>query len=132
MTSGRAASAIAWSIISSGVTQTGQPGPCTSVDAGGSSSSMPYLTMACVCPPQTSMIVHGRVDGSRIAATHCSAAAGSRYSSTNFIGRCPRERIDRDLDLVAHRSASLLRSSNIRTASASSIWLRAKPAWTIT
>ena len=67
MTPGRAAISSALSISSSGVTQTGQPGPCTSVTSGGSSSSTPNLTMACVCPPQTSMSVHGRVVMRRIA-----------------------------------------------------------------
>ena len=61
MTSGREAISIALSISSSGVTHTGQPGPWTSVTPGGSSSSMPNLTMACVWPPHTSMSVHGRV-----------------------------------------------------------------------
>ena len=51
----------ALSISSSGVTQTGQPGPWTSVTPGGSSSSTPNFTMAWVWPPQTSMSVHGRV-----------------------------------------------------------------------
>ena len=51
MTSGREAIRIALSICSIGVTHTGQPGPCTSVISGGSKSSMPNLTMECVCPP---------------------------------------------------------------------------------
>ena len=61
MTSGRAAISSALSIISSGVTQTGQPGPWMSVICLGSSSSMPNFTMACVWPPQTSMMFHGCV-----------------------------------------------------------------------
>ncbi len=93
---------------------------------------MPYLRIACVCPPQTSMIVHGRVTSLRIAATHCSAAAGSRYSSTNFIGAFPREGFDEISTSSPIASASLVSSSNIRTASTSSIWLNANPAWTIT
>ena len=60
-TLGREAISIAFSISSSGVTHTGQPGPCTSRTCGGSSSSTPNLTMAWVCPPQTSISVHGRV-----------------------------------------------------------------------
>ena len=53
------------SIISSDVTQTGQPGPWTSSTSGGRIRSIPYLTMLCVCPPQTSMIVQGRVATAR-------------------------------------------------------------------
>jgi hypothetical protein len=49
------------SIFSSGVTHTGQPGPCTSVISFGSSSSTPYFTIECVCPPQISISVQGRV-----------------------------------------------------------------------
>ncbi len=48
MTSSRAAIAIALSIISIGVTQTGQPGPWISVISSGSISSRPNRTMACV------------------------------------------------------------------------------------
>ncbi len=61
------------SISSSGVTHTGQPGPCTSVISGGSRSCKPNLTMVCVCPPQTSMIVHGRVIVRRMA---CASMVG--------------------------------------------------------
>jgi len=60
-TSGREAMAMALSISSRGVTQTGQPGPWTSVSDFGSSSSTPNLMMAWVWPPQISMMVHGRV-----------------------------------------------------------------------
>ena len=48
-------------VISSGATHTGQPGPCTISIASGSIWSMPFLMIECVCPPQTSMIFHGRV-----------------------------------------------------------------------
>ena len=68
VTSGRAAIASARSIASSGVTHTGQPGPCTSETSGGKSSSMPKRTIAWVCPPQTSITVHRRVTSARIAA----------------------------------------------------------------
>src|SRR5580704_10928508 len=84
ITSGRLAMATALSMSSIGVTQTGQPGPWTSVISRGSRSSRPLLTMVCVWPPQISMIVHGRVTFLRSAATSCSAAFGSRYSLTNF------------------------------------------------
>src|SRR5579884_2065433 len=87
ITSGRAAMVTALSINSSGVTQTGQPGPWTRVISGGSSSSMPYLTMVCVWPPHISINVQGRVVTARIARRSVSAAAGSRYSSRNFISR---------------------------------------------
>ena len=81
MTFGCEAMAIALSINSSGVTQTGQPGPCTNSIWEGRSSSIPYLTIVCVWPPQTSMMVQGRVVISAIARRSFSAATGSRYSS---------------------------------------------------
>ena len=59
--SGRAAMSIARSIIATGVTQTGHPGPCTSSTSGGSTWSMPWRISVWVWPPQTSMSVHGRV-----------------------------------------------------------------------
>ena len=59
--SGFFAIAIASSISASGVTQTGQPGPCTNSTAPSSTWSMPWRISVCVWPPQTSMIVHGRV-----------------------------------------------------------------------
>ena len=65
MTSGRRASACARSMSSSEVTHTGQPGPCASSISVGSSSSRPYLTIECVCPPQTSITTHGRVTSAR-------------------------------------------------------------------
>ena len=61
VTSGREAIASARSISSSGVTQTGQPGPWTRRTADGSSSSMPNLRIEWVWPPQTSISVQGRV-----------------------------------------------------------------------
>src|SRR5579871_2807874 len=76
--------ATALSINAIGVTQTGQPGPCTSVISFGKRSSRPLLTMVCVCPPQISMMVQGRVTFWRMAAASCSAAFGSRYSLRNF------------------------------------------------
>jgi hypothetical protein len=45
MTSGREAIAWARSIISSEVTQTGQPGPWTNSISGGRIRSIPYFTM---------------------------------------------------------------------------------------
>src|SRR5271157_3899136 len=84
ITSGRAAIATALSISSIGVTQTGQPGPWTSVISRGSKSSRPLLTMVWVWPPQISMIVQGRVTRLRMAWASCSAAFWSRYSLRNF------------------------------------------------
>src|SRR5579864_1773536 len=82
--SGRFAMATALSINSIGVTQTGHPGPCTSVISFGSRSSRPLLTMVCVWPPHISMIVQGRVTFLRIAPASCSAAFWSRYSLRKF------------------------------------------------
>jgi hypothetical protein len=59
VTSGREAMAWARSIVSRAVTHTGQPGPCTSSSPAGKTRSMPYLTMVCVWPPHTSMMVQG-------------------------------------------------------------------------
>src|SRR6266498_856991 len=84
MASGRFAMATALSINSIGVTQTGQPGPWTSVISRGSRSSRPLLTMVWVWPPQISIIVHGRVTFWRIAPANCAAAFWSRYSLRNF------------------------------------------------
>ena len=61
MTPGRAAIASALSMISSGVTQTGQPGPWIISTPSGSSWSMPCRMIEWVWPPQTSIIAHGWV-----------------------------------------------------------------------
>ncbi len=61
ITPGHAAITSDLSICSSGVTHTGHPGPWASEISGGSSSSMPNLTIEWVCPPHTSINVHGRV-----------------------------------------------------------------------
>src|SRR5712691_13381606 len=50
ITSGCCAMASALSIISSEVTQTGQPGPWTSSISSGNKRSIPYFTIACVLP----------------------------------------------------------------------------------
>ena len=86
ITSGRAAISSALSISSTGVTQTGQPGPWMSVICLGSSSSRPNLTMAWVWPPQTSMSDQGRVVMRAISCAYLCAASASRYSSRYFIG----------------------------------------------
>src|ERR1017187_1328701 len=72
-------------MISSGVTQTGQPGPWTSSSCGGNSSSMPYRMSVWVCPPQISMSTQGRVTVAAISVTRERASLGSRYSSMNFM-----------------------------------------------
>ncbi len=77
--------ATALSISSSGVTHTGQPGPCTSVTSSGSMASMPDLISVWVWPPQISMIVQGRVTSSWIACRNFWASVSLRYSSTNFM-----------------------------------------------
>src|SRR5262245_53455419 len=86
ITPGCAAIARARSIISSGVTHTGQPGPWTRRTSCGNSRSMPLRTRVCVWPPQTSMIVHGRDTVRRMPRSRPSARSGSRYSSRNFMG----------------------------------------------
>ena len=58
-------------------------------DLRGSSSSMPYLTIVWVWPPQISMIVQGRVVTRWIAYLSFCAAAPSRYSSWNFMMPAP-------------------------------------------
>ena len=68
ITPGCAAMASALSIISSGVTQTGQPGPWISSISSGSSWSMPLRMIEWVCPPQTSIMAHGRVVMARISS----------------------------------------------------------------
>ena len=91
ITSGRAAMASARSIISSGVTQTGQPGPWISSISSGSSWSMPLRMIEWVCPPQTSMSAHGRV-----------AAA------LDLVSRRARERRVAELVEVLHDASALL------------------------
>src|ERR1700722_16530504 len=46
---------------------------------------MPYLTIVCVWPPHTSMIVHGRVTIRAIAVASFRADSASRYSSRYFM-----------------------------------------------
>ncbi len=48
----------ALSIMPTGVTHTGHPGPWMSSMASGRSWSMPLRMMLCVWPPHTSMIAH--------------------------------------------------------------------------
>ena len=60
ITPGVSASATQSSTRPMGNTHTGQPGPCTSSIASGSMVSIPNLKIACVWPPQTSMMDSGR------------------------------------------------------------------------
>ena len=55
-------------------------GAVDQLDDGGRISSMPYLTILWVWPPQTSMIVQGRVTVRAMAAASFWAASPSRYS----------------------------------------------------
>ena len=87
ITSGRAAMARARSMVSRGVTQTGQPGPWTRVISGGSSWSMPWRMMEWVWPPQISMMVQGRVTVAAMRPSSALASWGSRYSSRCFTDR---------------------------------------------
>ena len=92
ITSGREASATAWSTIATGVTQTGHPGPWISAISGGKSSSRPKRTIVWVCPPQISMSDQGRVTTAWIASAHRRTASASRNSSTYLTARPRRAR----------------------------------------
>src|SRR5271157_3720839 len=83
---------MALSTTSSGVTQTGQPGPCTSSIWGGIRVSMPYRIRVWVCPPQISIRTHGRVVLRSNAARRARAILASRYSSMCFMGLLPAYR----------------------------------------
>src|SRR5947209_9232597 len=81
-------------MISIGVTQTGQPGPCTSSMCLASSSSSPYRRIVCVWPPQISMSTHGCVVAPAIFRARARAMRASRYSSMYFISRSLGKRSD--------------------------------------
>ena len=66
MTPLRRDSATARSMYDWSVTQTGQPGPLTSLRLPGSIARSPARAMAMVCVPQTSMICIRRSGGSRL------------------------------------------------------------------
>src|ERR1041385_1586467 len=88
--SGRPAMAMARSMVATGVTHTGHPGPCTSSTSAGSRRSIPWRISVWVWPPQTSMSVHGLVTVARISPSSRRAIRPSRYSSTNLIARATR------------------------------------------
>ena len=145
ITSGRPAMATALSRISIGVTHTGQPGPWISVISRGSISSSAKRTIECVCPPQISMMFHGRVVAAPMAAARRRTASALRYSSRNRKGvrdlrseieigdrRTPADCVGgvRDVSIAygsGKLSASSLSRSNVSCASASSMRLMAKP-----
>ena len=89
MTSGRAAISSALSITSSGVTQTGQPGPWISSIPSGSSWSSPCRMIEWVCPPQTSIIAQGWVAVAWMSSSSRLASSGSWNSSRYFIAGLP-------------------------------------------
>ena len=101
ITSGRPAMATALSMISMGVTHTGQPGPWISVISRGSISSSPKRMIACVWPPQISMMFHGRVVAARMAAASRRTASALRYSSRYFKGAGVRGQGFRDQRTLA-------------------------------
>src|SRR5437763_1460679 len=130
MTSGRCAMACALSIISSDVTQTGQPGPCTSSISLGNSRSIPYLTMVWVCPPQTSIRTHGSVVMRRISSTIFVANASSRYSSRNFMSALLRYQCHSDPHQAPRVRLSLARERiEVRVGAVLKIRCRLPPAY---
>ncbi|CAM5687651.1 hypothetical protein SAFG77S_04910 [Streptomyces afghaniensis] len=84
ITPGREAISSALSMTSSGVTQTGQPGPWINSTCSGSSWSMPCRMIEWVCPPHTSIRAHGRVAVARISSSSRRASSGSLNSSMYF------------------------------------------------
>ena len=149
MTSGRAAIASALSTCSSGVTQTGQPGPWIIRTPSGSASSIPCFTIVWVWPPQTSMRVHGRVVTRWISAISFFARTGSRYSSRYFtpapapkapVAGVPSSETTAGSSIPGPIVASswrtmspiVARISSVLSASSSSTRLIAKPTWTMT
>ena len=92
MTSGRAAISSALSITSSGVTQTGQPGPWISSMPSGSSWSRPCRMIEWVWPPQTSIIAQGWVAVAWMSSSSRLASSGSWNSSRYFIDMPPAGR----------------------------------------
>ncbi len=106
---------------------------------------MPCLTIVWVCPPQTSIIVQGRVVIRRISRTSAFARPASRYSSTYFTSVASADRAGPRSTtagaaipgpIVASscwtRSPIWSNSSSVRSASSSSTMLIAKPTWMIT
>ena len=84
ITSGRSAMASALSIMSSGVTQTGHPGPWTISMSSGRRRSIPLRMIEWVWPPQTSMRTQCLVVMTAISSRSRLARSGSRNSSRYF------------------------------------------------
>ena len=128
-TSGREAISIALSINSIGVTQTGQPGPWTSVMSFGKSASTPYLTMVCVWPAAD---LHDRPRPGDLAGDR---GGHSRWAASGipiFIHVFHGQDLTRESpQLVRARSISW-RYENTSCASLSSRRLIAMPTCTIT
>ena len=140
MTSGIAAIASARSIVSSGVTHTGHPGPWIISTPSGRSWSMPLRTMVCVCPPQTSMSAHGRVTVAAMSSSSRRARSGSpnssRYFTASSRARAARSGSATVLPCTSGTSSCssspmLRMSSRVSRAEASSSLVRANPTWTI-
>ena len=132
MTSGRAAIASARSIVSSGVTHTGQPGPWISSTPSGSSWSMPLRMIVWVWPPQTSMSAHGPGDRRGDVVEQPAARAPGRRTRRGTSRRPARSGVGRwPARAPASSSPTLRNSSRVSSADASSSLVRAKPTWTI-
>jgi hypothetical protein len=84
MTPGWAAIASALSMISSGVTQTGQPGPWIISIALGQQLVDAVPMIEWVWPPQTSIMAQGRVVTAEIWSTSLRARSGLLNSSRYF------------------------------------------------
>ena len=105
ITSGREAISSALSISSSGVTQTGQPGPWIISICSGISWSMPCRMIECVWPPQTSISAQGWVTVAWMSSSSRWASSGSLNSSMYFIAAPrPRPCAPRFLGRAAHAS----------------------------
>ena len=147
MTSGLAAIASARSMVSSGVTHTGHPGPWIISTSSGSNWSIPLRTIVWVCPPHTSMSAHGRVTVAAMSSSSRRASSGSPNSSRYFTNPLPgqgrlRGRLRPDpasasVPLVGSapnsdsRRPTLRISSRVSSAESSSSLVSAKPTWTI-
>ena len=89
---------------------------------------MPYLTMVCVCPPQTSMMAHGRVDGAGDGRGQLRAPP-SRYRDIHPGTSCAMRTV---LELSSSSWFICSRNSKTCWASSSSICDSAKPTCTST
>ena len=107
MTPGVAAMASALSMISSGVTQTGQPGPWISSTSSGRSWSMPLRMMEWVWPPQTSMMAQGRVTVRRMSSKQTLGELGVAEFSRYFMRRLSRFPLRQSVARSAHGFAEL-------------------------